>query len=296
MSEWQPRIAFGIVAQLLMNLLLVLGVVWYTEYTEGNRPGSNWIGHALMGAVLGQIALVGSWLALGDGRWYWRMLIAMVLMMCLARSFGWAAEWGGNQENADDWARIAFLFIFVLLATCVLVLPLRRMRQWRLTWQNGIESTLAPQFQISDILLWMVPIGGFLAVMRFMGSLVDDGLSSLLDSLLPLAELAALTWCAMLAAFATRHRIAATFAVLLLALLLGVACAAPDVYADARRAQSVVRGPIAWQVYISNALPVLARHLLLALACAWSVWVNCALLRLLGCNFVRPGSMPRSPR
>jgi hypothetical protein len=295
MSDWKPRIVLGVVALLLANLLIVLGLAWHTER---NSPGSQWLGYAVMSAVLSQIILCGVWLGLGDGRWYWRILISVVFMMALAKCFGWASEWNGkshDQGNAEEWPRIAFFFIFVLLVTCAVVLPLRRLRQWRLTWQTGFEAAATPQFQIGDILVWMIPIGAVLGLMRFLASLIDNGWQSLLDALLPLAEMAALTWCAMLAAYATRRRVLTAIALLCLALLMGSAFATPDIYRGVLRAQAVVRGPIAWQVYFANAFPYLARHWLSALSCAWSAWVNCTILRLLGCKLIRPGNLNTSP-
>jgi len=86
----------------------------------------------------------------------------------------------------------------------------------------------------------------------------------------------------------------AAIALLCLALLVGSALAAPEVYRGVVAAQNVVRGPIAWHVYLSNALPIVAKYLLAALCCAWFAWMNCTLLRSLGCRLIRPGNRSAS--
>ena len=181
-----------------------------------------------------------------------------------------------SMEDADDWAMIAFLFIFVLLATCVLVLPLRRLRP--------VAADVADRHRI----------GRAVSVSNQRHSAVDDSDRRLLRRyaisghrlstmaghrwsipLLPLTE----TRRAHVVCDARRLRRTSPNSRHSGRVVVGAVARALHLphqkfTPTCVRAQSVVRGPIAWQVYLSNAFPIV-RDICCRLACTWSVWVNC---------------------
>jgi hypothetical protein len=188
------------------------------------------------------VLLLGCWLALGDGRWQWRLLTAIPLAICVAFSNGVAlaispAAWrfyiDGTVGNAivSRGTMNCLWFFAILLAVFAALLPLRRLGQWRLTRQPLAEHPPLPQFTAADALLWLAPIGGVLAVVRLLLSFGREeiGPNPLLLILDPL-RIAILVAAAVVAAFATRRRILAWSALIVLMLLVAGGSAVAEYY------------------------------------------------------------------
>jgi len=75
---------------------------------------------------------------------------------------------------------------------------------------------------------------------------------------------------------------------------IGIAFAVPDVYRGVQRARAVVRGPIAWSVYVSNAIGDGVGEPVFVWAAMSGALANCVALRLAGCHLVRPGNLNSS--
>lgn len=215
------RRALALAALLLANLLLDVGLVHYVLQHAPALPGASaaFVHRAFPPICLVQVLLVASWLALGGGKWYWRLLAAIPPTICVALSEGMAlaitpTAWAPREGTLIDHifkrgAMYTCWFLAILLTVFAALLPLRRLGQLRLTREPLAEQPALPQFSAADVFVWLVPIGGVLAVVRLLLSFGKEEIGPnpqflVLDPL----RIAPLVAAAALAAFASRRRIA----------------------------------------------------------------------------------------
>jgi len=273
-------------ALLLGNVLIDFGLVWYVGK---NLPGSNVLDRAVMSILFSQVLLLGFWLALGDTKWYWRLVVTVPATMLVAQSVVWGSRdnlKSSNLDRAAYFGLLALIFLTALVAVFVFLIPLRRLRKWRLTWQRVAEGPTVQQFHIGDLMLWMVPIGVLLAAVHLMATLDQTQGKGLIDLLLNLAGLAAIEWSAMLTAFATRRRYLALLYLVVFTLVVGSAFAAAGAYQLVRSIESRAVVTLPWMYYFQQACWRSAAVLFSFVAAALVGLVNCLILRVLGCQLM----------
>src|SRR5262245_61441941 len=125
-----PSRVFALLFLLAADLSIVTGGLWYAE---NGWWGKDWFGYVAMGILFGQVKILAMWLALGDGKWYWRLAIAVPTTMLLAQAIGWAEIAGGRRtapgvNDAADWPRLVLLV--ALLVSFTALWPLRQFGKW----------------------------------------------------------------------------------------------------------------------------------------------------------------------
>jgi hypothetical protein len=236
------RFALPLTGLLFANLLLDIGLVCYGLQNAG-LPGVRalFLQRATFPVISTQVFLLGSWLALGAGKWYWRLLAAIPLTICIALSesvglaiipSAWRRYEGTLTDAIFKYGTIhSCWFLAVLLAMFAALLPLRRLGQWRLTRQPLAEHPSPRQFSAAHVLLWLAPIGGALAITRLLVSfgMEEIGLNPVLLILNHLG-IASLAVAAILTAFATRNRRRALALLMIFTLLIASGFAIAERY------------------------------------------------------------------
>jgi hypothetical protein len=173
-SAWQVA---GLVALVAVNLAATVAMHWYA----GQRlTGSRSIFEAVHGAMFMQLAMLGTWLTLGDGKWYLRALAAIPLAMCLGFSRGFAILLSPmlRQRLSDSWQVDNFWAMFfsleLLLVLVIVLIPLRKLFGWRLTSFVGESTISSSQFSLTDMMIWMIPIGGYFVVRQLSMSMYAE--------------------------------------------------------------------------------------------------------------------------
>jgi hypothetical protein len=237
-----------------------------------------------IGVPLAQTFLLAAWLSFVDGRWPWRIAVAVLL------TAGAAAEIGTGGTTGSVMPAVLLLEA-ALFAVVALMLPLWRIRGWRLTPDEGAVAGDVGQFRVGDLLLWMAVIGVPLALCGFVNAenywredsvraAMRDVGGRLLLMLLPLH------WLAMLAAFAPRrswHARVYRAGVLLYAGIMIALCTSLFHY------MFIVFRPRGWGP--SSLLVPLIRFLLAGSPFVIGplvVWLNCRVLRAFGWRLTRP--------
>jgi hypothetical protein len=282
-------VVIALVAVIIANLLVDVGLIWFME--ERRLP--NWLNEIAIGTLLSQVALLGLWLGLGDGRWYVRLVVALPLTMCTAKAMGWATTLSAaarRQGSADEWAMFAFILIAMMLATSLLALVLRRTRSWRLTWWQVARLPPTQQFQAGDVLLWMIPIAGSLAAIRFMMSIDENFGDQLVEISLYTGRTAAIALVTMTTAFGTRRRLRSWLVLAMLVLIIGAVFAAPDAYSNIQRMRASANKSVPLARYATAAVNQMKTHEIFTIAAAVAGLTNCLILRWLGCKLIRPGA------
>jgi hypothetical protein len=179
------KIALTLAALVVANLALDVVLVYYGSTgvptaSAVRRPpiqvGPMLARRAELGTFVCQVVLLGYWLALGDAKWYSRVITVTLLTAALG-----AANWAGYAMSpvppvggSPIWNIVAFrlcLLTSVSLAVVLIAWPLRELRAWRLTWEpESARPAARRHLHIADILLWMVPFGGLLAMVRFLAA------------------------------------------------------------------------------------------------------------------------------
>jgi hypothetical protein len=267
-----------VAGNLIASVLLFVGA---------DALGSDALATASTGALLAQLVLLGIWLALGDGRWYVRLLVAVPLDFVSSAGVALAQYLAGQlSKPEDEWAMIGFMFLLIVLASCDAVLPLRRLRDWRFTGEPVVDESAPPrlgQVNIADYLLWMIPFGGLMAVIRFILSVQDNFASQLSQIFFYVAALLATVVAAMLTVFSSRLRGWRKWLLLAaLVVLVGLALAAPEIYGNLRQRNAFAGGPAALLVILTVASRVGSRGLCLIAGAAAGATLNSLLLRRLG--------------
>jgi hypothetical protein len=271
------------------NLLLDVWLVWLME--EWFR-GSWWFDQIPIGLLLSQLALLAFWLGLGDGRWYVRPLLAIPLTMCLAKSISIAMQLAPRaRREADPSPTLFFILLAMLLATSSVAFALRRMRGWRWTWKPVVFAAASGQFQINDVLLVMIVLGGALAAVRFLITIDSDFPSQILDISLYAVKTMAVALGAMLLAYSKRHRVRGAVLLMLAVLLIGAVFAIPDAYKSVPRVQigvGTTSAPV-WTYAVAWWKESLKQEAFVVGAAICGL-VNSLALRALGGKLVRPDS------
>lgn len=155
-----------------------------------------------IGTLLAQTLLVAVWMSFSEGRWLWKWGIPALLLACLATACGLGAG-----STGLDVAGAALPLEVLLCMLVALLIPLRRVRGWRLTTRQDAVPGELGRFRIRDLLIWMIVIAVPLAVIRFLAAPLSDGnISSGLRTLAVLVlMLLPLLWLALLAALAPRE-------------------------------------------------------------------------------------------
>lgn len=295
-SKSNPLLITAALAALIVaNLAVTSGLLWIIQEwkpASGSRFLQNQLNQVWFGTLLSQVVLIGCWLGLGDGRWYVRLVAAIALTLATALAFHFGVVLSPTARRSADeepWAIIGFILIAMMLAVSLVGFVLRRMRGWRLTWRASVQQLTIHQFQIADGLLWMVVIGGALAAMRFVVSIEEDFREQLVRISLLTARGAAIVLVAMVTAFSTARPMRNVIVLVSVVVAIGIAFAIPDVYRDLQSTWARVTGPIAWNVYLSNAINAGFGQIVLMLAVMSGALVNCLALRLTGCQLIRPG-------
>jgi hypothetical protein len=279
------RIVFGLAALLAIDFAMTTVFLWLVE----NRSlGGNWAGFFGMGLLFGQVLVLGLWLALGDAKWYWRLAGSAFATMLLAQSITLTSRFSRDgfteDENPAAWPTLVLLV--ALLLVHMVLWPMRQVGSWRLTWgRYESTATTISQFRTGDLLLWMAVIGGVLAALRFMTSVIGDS-GGLFKFILQVLGMVLLTVVAMLTAFA-RQRVVRHFVLLIvLALLIGGSLAAFEAWERFQVAQPTVR----WQTRLWFACWEASAESFTFVGTTLVSLLNCLALRALGCSFARPAN------
>ena len=179
------RIALTLAALAVANLVLDAALVYYgTENalagsTARRRPpiqvGPQLARSAQLGTFVGQVVLIGFWLALGDAAWYWRVFGATLLTGAASASncVGFAIGSLPLPGGSPIWTIFEFrfcVFLAVILSVFLVAAPFRELRGWRLTRRPAALLPVPRHLHIADLMLWMVPFGCLLAVVRLLAS------------------------------------------------------------------------------------------------------------------------------
>ena len=279
-------VAFGIALLVAVNLSLDIVLSWYIER---RLWGGDWVARVTTGVLLCHTLLLGIWLGLSDNKWYWRLAATIPLTLCLAKalSVGSALAHRGRIASGLDWQVVATLFIAIVLTVFVLLLPLRTLRNWRLSWRlYSVPS--ATQFTLRDLLLWMIPVGCALIAVKFVASLDESGGGGLIELTIYTAGIAAVVWTAMLAAFAGRQRMVALSYTVAFTLLIGGGYGIAAAFRYIQRMYSIYNGKLP-PTYVPETLKELLVGGLTIVVPALLALANFAALRALGCKLIRPG-------
>lgn len=196
--------AKGIVALVAVNLAWNIGISWCLRSED--------VAWALVlvallfvsfGTLVAQTFVLAIWMSFSEVRWHWRWAVPVLIVIALSTACGLGAGADILQAAA------AALSLLVLLGLLVaLLVPLRRVRGWRLTARQNAMPGEVGRFRISDLLIWMVVIALPLAIVRFIATHLsandfNPGVRAIALSLLLLLPL---LWLALLTAFAPRER------------------------------------------------------------------------------------------
>jgi len=202
-QQLPPRkIAAAHLALVLANLALNCGLGWFLRSDD-----LQWailllaIFLIAIGILLGQTLLLAFWITFLEGRWLWQFVIPAFLSAGLVAACVLSAGVGLEESS------LAALFLQVVLWTLVaLLMPIRRVRGWRLKRGDGPLPSEHGRFRVSDLLIWTVIIGVPLALVRLLMPLgAQGGITAGLRVIVTLAlMLLPLLWLAMLAAFEAR--------------------------------------------------------------------------------------------
>ncbi len=280
-----PKAARGLLAIVLVNLVWNFGISWCLRSED--------IGWALVlvallivaiGTLVAQTFVLSVWISFSEGRWLFRWGIPALLLIFLATACGLGA--GASGLGAAGAALPLAVLLCMLVA---LLIPLRRVRGWRLTTRQDAVPGELGRFRISDLLIWMVVIAAPLAIIRLFASLLSNqdiptgmrAIAMLVLLLLPLL------WLALLAAFAPRgwrHTwllAGGIVAYAVVAIVLGAYFIFPWLE------------PLLWPLPGWIVLSITAAFFVSG---PLVVSLNCLALRMLGWHLVRPGwSMNRPP-
>ena len=270
-------VALAIVSLVLVNLLADVGLMWLSDkYFRG----SSWLDIIPVGVILGQLLLLALWLGLGDGRWYLRLVVSVALTLSMAKTIGIAELLSSRSRQDYNPGRsmmIAFMFLAMLLATSCFAFVLRRMRSWRLTWQEIVSGPATSQFQVGDTLMWMIVIGGALASIRFLVTIDEDFPSQFLDIGVFSVKTTMVVLGAMAAAFSTR-RVRAVIFLALAVLLIGATFAVPDAYDSVQRMRASATIPVPFYRYAVAWGNQTLKHETFVVAAAVTALANCLAL------------------
>lgn len=151
------RIA-GITLLIAANIALTT-FCWFPPSVVRRSPwGSSFEVVAEM-LVLGQVVLLGLWLAWSDLHVAVRWLIGLVVLAALIVSPGRYASWV-SRPSPDSFVAVGIIGGIVLLAAHALLLPLRWLCGWRLAFGREIPAVLGRgRFTMQQWLAWCVAIG-----------------------------------------------------------------------------------------------------------------------------------------
>jgi len=291
-------LALSLAGLILLNALANVALIWLMEE---HLVGNQWFNQLPIGILVSQVVLAGLWLGLGDGRWLARLVFAVALSMLAAKTIGWATALSGTarrQGTDDPWAMISFMLIAMTLTTSLFASLLRRLRSWRLTWEEVTSVPATRQFQIVDALLWMMPICGALAAIRFLTSLDNNFPQQLWDLALFTLRTTAILLVVLVAAFASRWHVKGAILLILAVLLIGAALSVPDIIRDFYRLGFGTQNAGPPGRFVQIAIYEVTEHEAFAVAVMLGGLTNFLVLRILGCKLIRPGTaqpIPPSP-
>jgi len=288
-------LALSLAGLILLNALANITLIWLMEE---HLVGNQWFNQLPIGILVSQVVLTGLWLGLGDGRWLARLIVAVAISMLAAKTIGWATALSdtARRQGADDpWAMISFMLIAMMLTTSLFASLLRRLRSWRLTWEEVTSVPATRQFQIVDALLWMVPISGALAAIRFLTSLDDNFPHQLWDLVLFTIRTTTILLVVMVAAFATRWHVKGVIVLILAVLSIGAAFSVPDIFRDFHRLGFATQNAGPPGRFVQIAIYEVTEHEAFAVAVMLGGLTNLIVLRMLGCTLVRPGKAEPLP-
>ncbi len=281
-SQRQIAVLLCLLGLVLANLLIDF---WLLSYRIWGLPTSGMFHRAIYAILYCQVLVLGFWLGFGNGKWYWRIVVAIPAAMSIGYSIGLAALANTPADRDYDLFRshvTAFTFVALLLVVFALLLPVRHILGWRLAWRRDGHWFRPRQFQIGDLLLLMVLIGGVLGIGRFLLTFDSSIGSSLLRRSRDLPGLAAVTWLAIVAAFKQERRLPAAAALIGVSALIGIGYAMPEWIRFASIVGTAHPQTVRW-----NLLQVFCESMAF-LSGGLVVLANCVALRALGYGLGRP--------
>jgi hypothetical protein len=238
-----------------------------------------------IGLQVGQTILLAFWISLSEERWYWRLAVPALLSMGLVTTGTFSAGLGLAESGLV--ALVVQVLLWILVA---LLLPLRRLRGWRLRRGRSAQPALQGRYGTRDLLLWMMVIAVPLAIGRL---LLPPGTQATVTAGLRVIGLLGLLlipllWLEMLAALAPRgRRHSWRFAGGILA-YVAVATAV-----GAREFYSLVFDAFWWPragwILVLLSIAIAGSFFVLP---SLNLWLNCLALRHAGWQLDRPAQIP----
>ena len=233
----------------------------------------------VIGLLIGQTLLLAFWIAFAVSRWYWQWGVPPLLCAAIVVACTLSAGMGIAESALIAVAVQGPLWILVAL-----LIPLRRIRGWRLKAGERTLPAEQGRFGIGDLLIWMVVIAVPLAIFRFFTSpgtsgTVTAGMRAI--ALLGLMLLP-LLWLTILVAFASRRWSWFFAGGILIYVVLATAIGAREFY-------HLVLDPFWWPRpgWILGLWGLLFASLFFTTP-SLLVWLNCLGLRQAGWRLVRP--------
>jgi len=158
------KTAAALVTLVLGNLLLNGGLGWLLR-SDDIQQAIFLVAMFLIaiGLQLGQTMLLAFWISLSDERWYWRCAVPALLSMSLVMAGTFSAGLGLAESGLVALVVQGLLWILVAL-----LLPLRRLRGWRLRKGNSAQPVEQKRYGSRDLLIWMMVIAVPLAIFRLL--------------------------------------------------------------------------------------------------------------------------------
>lgn len=287
----RARVVLGLAALFAANLSVMTATFWFAE---AYGPVNNWAGQVGAGFLFGQVLMLGLWLTLGDGKWYWRLALTCGASMMIAHSLAWGeAMRSAHARPAEDQsAWVVLVLLAILLLSFAALWPVRQLAKWRLSWQDETDRVSSSrQFAIGDLLFWMVPIGGVLAGFRFLTGISGEDANGLFRFILQCLGMVLLSVTALRAAFG-RERLALRVGVPVVLTLVLVGTFAGVSFWERF---NVSTSTIPWQSRVGPAFWRAVPESLPPLGVAMTVLLNCIALRGLGCHLVWPTQASPQP-
>lgn len=296
----RAQVGIAVAALLTANLCLDIIFTRFGLY-YGSVPPASVVGKSQQFIRVSQVLLLACWLALGTGPWLRRLVLAALVTVSIACTDrltfafapgAWALFGLDRREILDQLTTRTVMFacwlLIILLTALALLLPLRRMGQWRLTWDTVSFDDTPPQFSAGDLLLWLAPLCGVLGIAKILASFREEIGPNPVFLFIDPVSLAPIVAMSAFAVLIPQRNAAAIVTAAVVALLIAAGFALNERYRLAGLLQSVpptsprmrfLTPRLFWQP-----IGEFGKYVLSMLV----VVLNCLVLRVTGCQLRQP--------